>query len=487
MRPLHPRRAGVVAALDIGTSKIACLIGRLRPLGEDAHLRGRTHSVELIGFGHTRARGIKAGTVIDMARAEEAIRLAVDAAERSAKVEIASVALSVSGARLGSDSFAASVRLPGPSVEEGDIGRALDAASLHSVRDHPAALASEASGQRGYVNGHALASEASGQRGYVNGHAPGTRPEPGKESSIVRAGRFRGADAARGVLHSLPVGYALDGIAGIRDPRGMLGEVLSVDLHVVTADLPALKNLVLCVERCHLTVEALIAAPYASGLAVLASEEIEIGATLLDFGNGTTTAAVFASGDCVHVDGIALGGSHVTMDLARGLSTSPVEAERLKTLHGSVLAGTSDEIDMVTVPAVHRERHETADAVSRSAIVRMIRPRIDEILEVIRDRLQAANMLAAASRRIVLTGGGAQLTGLAELVSRVFGTTTRIGRPLGMTNCSEVSRGPAFAVATGLLVYPQFAGREHFEPRRRHARGEANYVTRVGRWLRESF
>ncbi|MEX0590858.1 MAG: cell division protein FtsA [Xanthobacteraceae bacterium] len=427
MRPLHPRRAGVVAALDIGTSKIACLIARLKPLGEGAHLRGRTHSVELIGFGHTRARGIKAGTVIDMARAEEAIRLAVDAAERSAKCEIASVVLAISGGRLGSDSFAASVRLPGPSVEEGDIHRALDAASLHSVRD------------------------------------------------------------GRGVLHSLPVGYALDGIAGIRDPRGMLGEVLSVDLHVITADLPALKNLVLCVERCHLTVEALIAAPYASGLAVLASEEAEIGATLLDFGNGTTTAAVFAAGDCVHVDGIALGGSHVTMDLARGLSTSAVEAERLKTLHGSVLAGTSDDIDMVTVPAMHGGDHEAANAVSRSGIVRMIRPRIDEILEMIRDRLQAANMLAAASRRIVLTGGGAQLTGLAELVSRVFGTTTRIGRPLGMTNFSETARGPAFAVATGLLVYPQFAGREHFEPRRRHARGEANYITRVGRWLRQSF
>jgi cell division protein FtsA len=427
MRPLHPRRAGVVAALDIGTSKIACFIGRLKPLGENAQLRGRTHSVELIGFGHTRARGIKAGTLTDMVAAEEAIRLAVDAAERSAKCEIASVVLAISGGRIGSDSFAASVRLPGPSVEEGDIHRALDAASLHSVRDN------------------------------------------------------------RGVLHSLPVGYALDSIGGIRDPRGMLGEVLSVDLHVITADLPALKNLVLCVERCHLTVEALIAAPYASGLAVLASDEAEIGATLLDFGNGTTTAAVFAAGDCVHADGIALGGRHVTMDLARGLSTSPVEAERLKTLHGSVLAGTSDEIDMVTVPTVRGDRHETANAISRSGLVRMIRPRIDEILEVIRDRLQAANMLAAASRRIVLTGGGAQLTGLCELVSRVFGTTTRVGRPLGMTNFSETARGPAFAVAAGLLVYPQFAGREHFEPRRRHARGEANYITRVGRWLRESF
>jgi cell division protein FtsA len=427
MRPLHPRRSAVVAALDIGTSKIACLIGRLKPLGEGAHLGGRTHSVELIGFGHTRARGIKGGTVIDMAKAEEAIRLAVDAAERSAKLEIASVVLSVSGGRLGSDSFSASARLPGPSVEEGDIGRALDAASLHSVRD------------------------------------------------------------GRAVLHSIPVGYALDGVSGIRDPRGMLGEVLSVDLHVVTADLPALRNLILCVERCHLTVESLIAAPYAAGLAVLASDETETGATILDLGNGTTTAAIFAAGDCVHVDGIALGGSHVTMDLARGLATTPVEAERLKTLHGSVLAGTSDEIDMVTVPSVHGGEHETANAVSRSGLVRMIHPRIDEILEVIRDRLSAANMISVASRRIVLTGGGAQLTGIADLVGRVFGATTRVGRPLGMTNFSDTARGPAFAVASGLLVYPQFAAREHFEPRRRHARGEANYMTRVGRWLRESF
>lgn len=427
MHPLNPRRSSVVAALDIGTSKIACFIARLKPLGDEVRPGGRTHSVELIGFGHTRARGIKAGTVIDMAKAEEAIRVAVDAAERSAKVEIASVVLAVSGGRLGSESFSASARLPGTSVEEGDIGRALDAASLHSVRD------------------------------------------------------------GRAVLHSLPVGYALDGLSGIRDPRGMLGHVLSVDLHVVTADLPALKNLVLCVERCHLTVEGLIAAPFAAGLAVLAADEMEIGATLLDLGNGTTTAAVFVNGGCVHVDGIALGGSHVTMDLARGLSTSPVEAERLKTLHGSVLAGSSDEIDMVTVPAVHGGEHETANAVSRSSLVRMIRPRIDEILEVMRNRLLDANMLTVASRRIVLTGGGSQLTGIAELVARAFGTTTRVGRPLGMTNFPETARGPAFAAAAGLAVYPQFAGREHFEPRRRHARGEANYATRMGRWLRESF
>jgi hypothetical protein len=136
MRPINPKRSAVVAALDIGTSKIACLIARLKPLDDTSHLGGRTHSVELIGFGHTRARGIKAGAVIDMARAEEAIRLAVDAAERSAKLEIASVILSVSGGRLGSDSFSASTRLIGPSV-----GRATSAARSTRRACTPCAMA----------------------------------------------------------------------------------------------------------------------------------------------------------------------------------------------------------------------------------------------------------------------------------------------------------------------------------------------------------
>lgn len=426
MKPIDRKRTAVIAALDIGTSKIACLIGRLKPLAEDSVLRGRSHTIELIGFGQTRARGMKAGTVVDMNKAEEAIRLAVAAAEQSAKVEIGSVVLAISGGRIGSESFAASARLLGPSVEDNDISRVLDAASLHSVRD------------------------------------------------------------GRGVLHSLPTSFALDQVRGIREPRGMLGDVLSADLHVITADLPALKNLVLCVERCHLSVDGLIAAPYASALAVLAADEMEIGSTLIDFGMGTTTAAVFAQGECVHVDGIALGGSQVTMDLARGLSTRVQEAERLKTLHASALVGTTDDTDIVTVPAIDGGEHDAPNAVTRAQIVRMVRPRIDEILEMIRDRLRSANMLAA-SRRIVLTGGASQLTGLTEVVARLFNTTVRVGRPLGMTNFSETAKGPAFTVAAGLLAYPQYAGREHYEPRRRHKGSETNYLTRVGEWIRQAF
>jgi cell division protein FtsA len=426
MRPLPARRPVVVAALDIGSSKLVCLIARLKPRPQDENLRRRTHNIEVLGFGHIRARGIKGGAVADMARAEEAIRHVVDMAERSAGVEIASVVVGVSGGRLASESFAASHRLPHPSVQESDIGRVLDAASLHSVRD------------------------------------------------------------GRAVLHSLPVGYRLDNASGVRDPRAMLGEVLAVDLHVVTADRAALKNLVLLVERCHLTVEGLIAAPYAAGLAVLTDDEAELGATVIDFGAGTTTLAAFAGGHCVHVDGIALGGRHVTMDIARGLATRVAEAERLKSLHGSAIASSSDDLDVVTVPAIADER-DGPNAVARAQLVRVVRSRVEEILELLRDRLKAANMLAAANRRIVLTGGAAELMGLPESVARLFRAGVRLGKPLGISGLNEAARGLAFAASAGLLIYPQFASREHFEPRRRHAHGEAGYLVRVGRWLKESF
>jgi cell division protein FtsA len=428
MNPISPRRSAVVAALDIGTSKIACLIARLKPFAEGEGMRGRTHSVNVIGTGYARAHGLKGGVVADLARAEEAVRQAVDAAERLAGVEIASIVLAFSGGRLGSQSFAAAIQLTGSAVEQYDISRVLDAASLHSIRD------------------------------------------------------------GRAVLHSVPIAYRLDGTNSIRDPRGMLGKNLSVDLHVVTAELAALKNLILCVERCHLSVESVVAAPYAAGLATLSEDEMELGATVIEFGAGTTTAAAFAGGYCLHVDGIALGGHHITMDLARGLSMGVAKAERLKTLHGSALATASDAHHTITVSTIGGGDTDAPNAISHSQIVRMVRPRAEEILEMLRDRLHAAGMSGEPGRQIVLTGAAAQLTGLCELTARVFGRTTRLARPLGVVGLNKTARmSTTFAVAAGLLVYPQYAGREHFEPRRRRAGGQSGYLIQVGRWLRESF
>jgi len=429
MRPISPRKSALIAALDIGSSKVACLIARLRPQGPQQVLTRRTHTVEVVGYGHTESRGMKAGSVINLAQAEEAIRQAVDAAERMASVEIESVVLSVSSGRLKGELFGADVEIVGAGVSEGDIARVLEAGSQHSQRD------------------------------------------------------------GRAVLHSMPVGYSIDGTEGIRDPRGMLGNKFGVDMHVATTDVAAARNLMLAVERCHLDVEAMVASPYVAGLSVLADDEGDLGAAVIDMGAGTTTIAVFAHGRFVHLDGFALGGQHVTMDLARGLNTRVADAERIKTLYGSVLAGASDDRDMITVPPISDDEREQTQFVSRAQLVAIVKPRVEEILEMVRDRLAASSFATDPRGRVILTGGASQLTGLADLATRILSRPVRIGRPLGIAGLPDAAKGAAFAVAAGLLVYPQAAHLEHFEPRgRRYPKtGTGGYFVRVGRWLRESF
>jgi cell division protein FtsA len=176
------------------------------------------------------------------------------------------------------------------------------------------------------------------------------------------------------------------------------------------------------------------------------------------------------------------------MDLARGLNARVADAERIKTLYGSVLTGASDERDMIAVPPVDDDEREAPHFVSRAKLARIIKPRVEEILEMVRDRLAISSFAAEPRGRVVLTGGASQLTGLPELAARVLGRPVRIGRPLGIGGLPEEAKGPAFAVATGLLVYPQAAHLEHFEPRRtRHSAAGSGYIARVGRWLRESF
>jgi cell division protein FtsA len=291
------------------------------------------------------------------------------------------------------------------------------------------------------------------------------------------------------VLHSLPIGYSLDAAAGIREPRGMLGHRFGVDMHMVTADVATVRNLMLTVERSHLTVEAMVASPYVAGLACLADDEADLGAACIDLGSGTTSLAVFSGGRFVHADGFALGGHHVTMDIARGLNTRISGAERIKAIYGSVLTGGSDERDMITVPSVGDDEREPPQFISRATLVRIIKPRIEEILELARDRLATSPFAAEPRARVVLTGGGSQLPGLADLAARILRRPVRIGRPLGLAGLPEAAKGPAFAVAAGLLVYPQAAHLEHFEPRRTRQlmTGTGGYMARVGQWLRESF
>jgi cell division protein FtsA len=290
------------------------------------------------------------------------------------------------------------------------------------------------------------------------------------------------------LLHALPIGFSLDGTNGVREPRGMLARRFGLDMHLATADLGACRNLMLVIERCHLDIEAMVASAYASGLSTLADDEADVGAAVIDFGAGTTTLAVFGDGRFVHADGFALGGNHVTMDLARGLSIGLQSAERIKTLYGSVMAGGSDDRDLIALPAIRGE--DAPGSVSRAMLTNIIRPRVEEILEMVRDRLATSPFSAEPRGRIVLTGGGSLLTGLADLAGRVLGRPVSLGRPLGIAGMPDVAKGPAFAAAAGLLVYPQAAHLEHFEARhttRQQRAPSGGYVARVGRWLRESF
>ena len=185
-------------------------------------------------------------------------------------------------------------------------------------------------------------------------------------------------------------------------------------MHVVTTDVSVARNLMLAIERCHLDVEAMVASPYVAGLSALADDEADLGAAVIDMGAGTTTMAVFSGGRFMHADGFALGGQHVTIDLARGLNARISDAERIKTLYGSVLAGAADERDMIAVPPVDDDEREAPHFVSRASLVRIIKPRIEEILEMVRDRLASSPFAAEPRGRVVLTGGASQLTGLCR-------------------------------------------------------------------------
>ena len=161
------------------------------------------------------------------------------------------------------------------------------------------------------------------------------------------------AQRGRTVLHGLPTAFSLDATRDVSDPKGMIGEDLGVDLHVASCELAAARNLMLVVERCHLRVEAMVATPYAAGLSTLVDDEAELGAAVVDFGGGTTTVGVFSGGRLIHVDAVAVGGIHITRDIARGLNVSMTDAERLKTLYGACIASPSDDRESI---AVHRAR-----------------------------------------------------------------------------------------------------------------------------------
>ena len=410
-------RNGVIAALDVGTSKVCCFIAHVDD--DDA--------LAIAGIGFHEARGLRAGAVVDMDAAEASIHGAMNHAEQMAEETIREVTLSVSAGSPQSRSVAVEVALNGHEIDDADLRR------------------------------------------------------------VLAQGRPNGDAGERTIIHSIPVGYTIDGSRGIRDPRGMFGERLGVTVHTVTAQPGPLRNLTSCVSRCHLDVADCVVSAYASGLACLEDDERGLGVTLIDMGGGTTSMAVFIDDDMVHTDVVPVGGNHITNDIARGLSTPVSYAERMKTLYGGALASADDERETIDVRLIGEAEDSSANPVPRAQLMRIIRPRVEEIFEMVRDRLEASGFAEKAGRRMVLTGGASQLHGLPELAARMFGKTVRLGRPRNILGLAEATGGPAYSTCAGLLHYAQARRTAPLEQPAGASLLAAGRLGRIGQWLHEHF
>jgi len=361
---------GVIAVLDIGTAKIGCLVLRFdgpetfRNADGVGSLAGQS-AFRVIGASTTRSRGVRFGEIDAMQETERAIRTAVQGAQKMANTRVDHVIATFSGASPRSYGLAGSIELAGGAVREDDIARVLASCELPPIGE------------------------------------------------------------GREVLHAQPVNFALDHRSGLSDPRGQIGNRLSVDMHVLTVDANVVRNVLHCINRCDLELAGIASSAYAAGISALVEDEQELGAACIDMGGGSTGLSIFIKKHMIYADSVRLGGDHAGMD----------DRERIE------IGGDSGDWE--------KDRR----TVSRSELIGIMRPRVEEILEEVRDRLDAAGFEHLPSQQIVLTGGASQIPGLDGLAPKILGQQVRIGRPLRVQGLPQAATGAAFASAVGLCLF----------------------------------
>jgi cell division protein FtsA len=419
-------RSPVVAAVDLGASKVACFI--MKPDG----VRRGDRTLTTAGVGYVASRGVRGGAIVDMDEAAQVIAQAVERAETVAGLNVQGVTVATAGGQLASHRVSARVSLGGRPIGDNDLARAT-AQALAGLKL-----------------------------------------------------------ARRTAIHLRPIAWAVDG-QRVRDARAMFGRQLSLELLVVSMNEAMFQTIGHCVERAHLEFEGVVAAPYVSALAALEEDEMDLGAICIDMGGGSTSVAVWSAGALVHVDSLSVGGSHVTQDVARGLSTSTAGAERIKTLHGSAIASAGEDREMIEAPPRGDDPGAGPVTAPRSLLKGIIAPRVEETLELLKERLRAAGALVEPGAGIVLTGGASQLAGVREVAVRVFDRPVRLGRPRRVPHLADAASGPAFCAAAGVLHRAAFGPREAGPKRPGGAPRPgapldpgANVVAKAAAWLRDN-
>jgi cell division protein FtsA len=427
LKVLTQGRQPLVAAVDLGASKVTCFI--MKPDG----VRRGDQTLVTAGVGYVQSRGVKGGVIINTDEAVEAIAQAVERAETVAGVSVSGVTVATSGG-LQSCRVTSRVSLGARPITDQDCNRAI-AAALAQTK------------------------------------LPGRR-----------------------AIHLLPISWSVDAQRGVRDPRAMFGRSLGLELLIVSISESAFNTLGYCVERAHLQFEGAVASPFASALSALEDDEMDLGCIAIDMGGGSTSVSVFTGGALVHVDSLPVGGAHVTADIARGLSTTIAGAERIKTLHGSAIASTNEDREMIEAPPRGDDPGAGPVVAPRSLLKGIIAPRVEETLELLRDRLKASGCPIEPGAGMVLTGGASQLAGVREVAVRVFDRPVRLGRPRRTPHLADAASGPAFCAAAGVLQRAAFGPREVVSaksliggrPKPPGATDGRSGVVRAMAWLKEN-
>jgi cell division protein FtsA len=377
----------------------------------------------VIGYGQHASSGMRKGMIVDMDRTENAIREAVMQAEEMADINIDSVYVGLGGVHLRSHITDGLVVLNNHEITDADIFKVID---------------------------------------------------------VARAKQIEGD---RKIIHAQATKYQLDNQSDIRDPRGMTGARLESEVHIISAASSAVRNMVRCVERCHLEVEDLVVQPYASALSCLVPDERDLGVCLVDIGGGTCEIAIYAEGSLLHVAVVPVGGQHITSDIARGLSTPLAHAERVKNLYGSAMASLVPSDEQIDVPHVGENEDTASSQISRSALAGIIQPRCEEMLEMVREKIEQSGFESSIGRRVVLTGGGSQLNGLKQLTEVILDKSVRLARPTEINGLTDLSGAPQFSCVAGLVIH---AARQSAVQAQQNKRTFSSIFNHVGKFFKES-
>jgi cell division protein FtsA len=351
---------------------------------------GDDGSLNIVGMGVAESNGIRRGLVVDLEAAVESIKKSILEAELTAGIEIDNVLLALCGPHVKGFNSRGVVAVAGKNREitHEDVGRAIDAAKAVSL------------------------------------------------------------PTGRQILHVLPQDFVVDDQDGIRDPVGMTGARLEVNVHVVTGSVTATQNIIACANRAGVHVQGTVLGQLAASDAVLTEDEKELGVALLDVGGGTTDLAIFERGSLWHTAVIAVGGDHFTNDIAVGLRMPIPDAEKLKRRSGCALSGMVEDEETIEVASVGGRRPRV---MGRRILTEVLQPRAEEIFHLVWDEIRHAGYEKSLNSGIVLSGGGAILDGLPEIAEQIFDLPIRRGSPTGIAGgLADHVNSPAFATAVGL-------------------------------------